>query len=202
MAGHIVLRTADAQVLPMRFGDFSATLDRYVAQMHKQADAARKAATAQHKLLDADAYKLAADPLHPVGPPERLSDVPKIDFAPLDTAAKRLKESAQAYEKAYNVRAASGLNLPASQLAKVNQLMGTLEQKLLDAQGLPGRPWYRNMIQAPGELTGYAPKVLPAVHEALDARDWKRADQYAAVTAKVLDNYRAQLDALTALLKR
>jgi N-acetylated-alpha-linked acidic dipeptidase len=50
-------------------------------------------------------------------------------------------------------------------------------------------------------LTGYAPKTIPAVHEALDARDWSRADRYAAVTAKVLDNYRAQLDKLTTLLK-
>jgi N-acetylated-alpha-linked acidic dipeptidase len=201
VAGHIVMRTADAKVLPMRFGDFSSTLDRYVDQMHKQADEARKAAEAQHKLLDAGAYKLAADPKHPVAPPERLSDVPKIDFAPLDAAAKKLKESAQAYEKAYNARAEKGLDIPTAQLRQINQLMGSLEQRLLDSEGLPGRPWYRNMIQAPGELTGYAPKVIPAVHEALDARDWDRADKYAAVTARVLDNYRAQLDKLTALLK-
>lgn len=202
VAGHVVLRAADAKVLPMRFGDFSATLDRYVAQLHKEADSERKAAIAQHALLDAHAYGLAADPLHPVAPPERLSDVPRIDLAPLDTAASKLKESAQAYEKAYGARADAGLELAPDQLAKVNRLMGTLEQKLLDAQGLPGRPWYRNMIQAPGELTGYAPKTLPAVHEALDARDWQRADKYAAVTAQVLDGYRAQLDQLTALLKR
>ncbi|HET9819482.1 MAG TPA: transferrin receptor-like dimerization domain-containing protein [Rhodanobacteraceae bacterium] len=201
VAGHIVMRTADAKVLPMRFGDFSSTLDRYVDQMHKQVDKARKAAEAQHKLLDAGAYKLASDPKHPVAPPERLSDVPKIDFAPLDTAAKKLKESAQAYENAYNTRAEKGLDIPAEQLRQVNQLMGSLEQRLLDSEGLPGRPWYRNMIQAPGELTGYAPKVIPAVHEALDARDWDRADKYAAVTARVLDNYRAQLDKLTALLQ-
>ncbi|HEX5960654.1 MAG TPA: transferrin receptor-like dimerization domain-containing protein [Rhodanobacteraceae bacterium] len=201
VAGHIVMRSADAEVLPMRFSDFSSTLDRYIGQLHKQADEARKAADAQHKLLDAGAYKLASDPLHPVAPPERLSDVPKIDFTPLDTAAKKLKESAQAYEKAYGVRAENGLDIPAGQLVQVNRLMGTLEQRLLDEQGLPGRPWYRNMIQAPGELTGYAPKTIPAVHEALDARDWSRADQYAAVTARVLDNYRAQLDQLTALLK-
>ncbi|TAN07461.1 MAG: M28 family peptidase [Rhodanobacteraceae bacterium] len=202
VAGHIVLRTADAEVLPMRFGDFGTTLDRYVKQMHKEADNERKAAEAQHKLLAAGDYKLASDPLHPLAPPARLSNVPKVDFAPLDTAAKKLKESAQAYEKAYSVRAAKGLDIPASQLAEVNQLMGTLEQRLLDQQGLPGRPWYKNMIQAPGELTGYAPKTLPAVHEALDARDWARADKYAAVTATVLDNYRAQLDKLTALLQR
>jgi len=201
VAGRIVMRTADSEVLPMRFGDFSTTVDRYIDQLHKQADDARKAAEKQHKLLAAGDYKLAADPDHPVAPPERLSDVPKIDFAPLDAAAKKLKESAQAYEKAYSVRAGKGLDISASQLAQVNQLMGTMEQQLLDAQGLPGRPWYKNMIQAPGELTGYAPKTIPAVHEALDARDWGRADKYAAVTAKVLDNYRAQLDKLTALLK-
>ncbi len=201
VAGHIVLRTADAEVLPMRFTDFSATLDRYVEALHHQADTARKAADAQHPLLAAHAYQLAADPQHPIAPPERLSAVPKIDLAPLDLAAKRLKESAQAYEKAYSARAAAGLDLPAPQLAKVNALMATLEQRLLDQQGLPGRPWYRNLIQAPGELTGYAPKTLPAVHEALDARDWARADAYAVVTAKVLDAYRAQLDQLTALLR-
>ena len=202
VAGHIVMRAADSDVLPMRFGDFSHTLDRYLKQLHKQADSERKAAEAQHALLDADAYKLASDPLHPVGPPERLSSVPKIDFQPLDVAAKKLKKSAQAYEKAYNARAAAGLDIPAAQLAKVNQLMGTMEQRLLDPRGLPGRPWYKNMIQAPGELTGYAPKTIPAVHEALDMRDWNRADQYAVVTAHVLDGYRAQLDRLTALLKQ
>ncbi|HEU0276217.1 MAG TPA: transferrin receptor-like dimerization domain-containing protein [Rhodanobacteraceae bacterium] len=202
VAGHIVLRTADAEVLPMRFGDFSATLDRYVRQLHDEVDAERKATVAQHRLLDAGAYRLAADPLHPVAPPERLSDVPAVDLAPLDAAAKRLKASAQAYENAYNARAAKGLDIPSAQLAKVNQLMGTLEQRLLDPQGLPGRPWYKNMIQAPGALTGYAPKTLPAVHEALDARDWTRVGKYAVVTAGVLDGYRAQLDQLTALLRR
>jgi N-acetylated-alpha-linked acidic dipeptidase len=202
VAGHIVMRTADSEVLPMRFGDFSSTLDRYVKQMHQEVDQERKAAGAQHKLLDAGAYKLAADPLHPVAPPERLSDVRTVDLAPLDTAAKKLKKSAQAYEKAYHTRAKTGLDIPAAQLAQINRLMGTMEQRLLDQQGLPGRPWYRNMIQAPGELTGYAPKTIPAVHEALDMRDWSRADKYAVITAHVLDGYRAQLDRLTALLEQ
>jgi N-acetylated-alpha-linked acidic dipeptidase len=202
VAGRIVMRAANAEVLPMRFSDFSATVDRYLDQLHKQADKQREEAEKQHKLLEAGDYKLAADPKHPVAAPERLSDVPKIDFAPLDVAAKELKASAQAYEKAYDALAENGLDIPADQLQQVNELMATLEQRLLDVQGLPGRPWYKNMIQAPGELTGYAPKVIPAVHEALDARDWNRADKYAGVTAKVLDSYRAQLDKLTALLKR
>ena len=200
VAGHIVLRTADAQVLPLRFTDFSATLSRYVAQLHTEVASERKAAQRQHELLAADAYRLAADPTRPVAPPARLSDVPSIDLTPLDRAAARLRQSAQAYEAAYETRAAAGLSLPPARLRAINALLATMEQRLLDDTGLPGRPWYKNMMQAPGELTGYAPKTLPAVREALEARNWTGANQYAIATAKVLDGYRAQLDRLTALL--
>jgi N-acetylated-alpha-linked acidic dipeptidase len=38
------------------------------------------------------------------------------------------------------------------------------------------------------------------VREAIEGRRWNEADRYAAITARVLDGYRAQLDRLTALL--
>src|SRR6185312_419339 len=200
VAGHIVLRTADAEVLPMRFADFSATLDRYVKELHEELAEESKATQQQHKLLDANAYQLAADPTRPVAPPERLSDVPNIDLGPLDQAASRLRQSAAAYETAYEARASAGLAIPASQLREINTLMTTMERRLLDEAGLPGRAWYKNMMQAPGALTGYATKTIPAVREALETRNWSRADEYIGVTAKVLDGYRAQLDRLTSLL--
>ena len=202
VAGHIAMRTADAQVLPMRFTDFSATLDRYVQELHKLVADERKAAAEQHKLLDGDDYRLTADPTRPVAPPERLSDVPNIDLAPLDEATQQLQQSAQAYETAYEARAAAGLTIPASRLREINQLMANMEQHLLDDAGLPGRPWYKNMMQAPGNLTGYGAKTIPAVRESLEARDWSLANQYSPITAKVLDGYRAQLDRITALLSR
>lgn len=200
VAGHIVMRTADAQIVPMRFADFSATLDRYVKQLHAAVDDERKAAEQQHKLFDADAFRLAADPTRPVAPPERLSDTPNVNLAPLDQAAERLRQSARAYEAAYDARVAAGWSIPAGQLREINALMGTMEQRLLDEAGLPGRPWYKNLMQAPGQLTGYAPKTIPAVREALEARNWSGAEQYAVTTAKALDDYRAQLDRITALL--
>ena len=200
VAGHITMRTADASVLPMRFADFSATLDRYVAELHRELDGERKATARQHELLAADAYRLAADPARPVAPPERLSDVPNIDLTPLDQAAKRLQQSAKAYEAAYDARASAGLSIPAGRLREINALLATMEQRLLAAAGLPGRPWYRNMMQAPGALTGYAPKTIPAVREALESRNWGGAGEYAVATAKVLDAYTAQLDRLTALM--
>lgn len=201
VAGRMVMRMADADLLPMRFGDFSATLDHYVAQLHTVADEERKKAEEQHKLLDAHDYELVSDPTRPVAPPERLSDVPKIDFAPLDAAAKNLKASAEAFQSAYAARAADGFAMPARQSARINELMGRMEQTLTDPDGLPGREWFKHMIYAPGLLTGYGVKTVPGVREALEARNWQQADQYAAVTAKVLDGYRAELDVITALLK-
>ena len=202
VAGRIVLRTADADLLPMRFGDFSDTLDRYVAQLHKLVDKERKDAADQHKLLDLHAYALVSDPTRPVGPPERLSDVPAIDFAPLDQSAQALKQSAQAFQTAYAARAQGGFKLSIDQSREINALMGRMEQSLTDAGGLPGRDWFRHMIYAPGMLTGYGVKTVPGVREAIEGRRWSEADRYAAITAKVLDGYRAQLDKLTVMLKQ
>jgi len=202
VAGHIVLRTADANVLPLRFGDFSDTLDRYVGELHKLVDDTRKGTQEQHQLLDQHAFALVIDPTRPVAPPERDSDVPAIDLAPLDKAAKQLKQSAQAYKVAYNTRAAAGFHMPAAQQLRLNELMGRMEQALSDPDGLPGRPWFKHMIYAPGMLTGYGVKTVPGVREAIEARRWTEANQYAAVTAKVLDRYRTQLDQLTAVLKK
>jgi len=42
---------------------------------------------------------------------------------------------------------------------------------------LPGRPWFKHVIYAPGEYTGYAAVVIPGVNEAIDAKDLPRAQQ-------------------------
>jgi N-acetylated-alpha-linked acidic dipeptidase len=202
VAGHIVLRTADANVLPMRFSDFSETMGRYVDQLHKLVDDTREATDKQHRLLDQHAYALVSDPTRPLAPPARDSDMQEIKLAPLDDAAKRLKQSAQAYEAAYNERAAAGFHFSASQQQQLNALMAQMEQSLADRSGLPGRPWFQHMIYAPGMLTGYDVKTVPGVREALEARRWDEANRFAQVTAKTLNGYSDQLDRLTTLLKK
>ncbi|HXE78622.1 MAG TPA: transferrin receptor-like dimerization domain-containing protein [Rhodanobacter sp.] len=200
VGGHIMLRMADAQVLPLRFGDFSATLDDYVADLHRLVDHTRTATTRQHRLLDARAYVLDSDPTRPVAAPARDTDVPAVDLEPLDQAASQLKQSVQAYQAAYAKFAAAGVRLPTAQQRRLNQLMGSMEQALTDPAGLPGRPWFKHMIYAPGMLTGYGVKTMPGVREAIEGKRWSEADHYAVVTARVLDRYRAQLDELTKLL--
>ena len=60
------------------------------------------------------------------------------------------------------------------------------ETALLSEAGLPNRPWFRHVIYAPGELTGYAAVVIPGVNEALDAKDRKLAAQQLAVLTAAL----------------
>jgi N-acetylated-alpha-linked acidic dipeptidase len=80
--------------------------------------------------------------------------------------------------------------------------MARMEQALTDPNGLPTRPWFKHMIYAPGMLTGYGVKTIPGVREALEARRWEEANQYAVITARVIDGYRNHLDQLTAMLDK
>jgi N-acetylated-alpha-linked acidic dipeptidase len=202
VAGHIVMRIADAKVLPMRFTDFGNILGQYVEQLHKKLQDQRDAFAQQQKLFTAHAYRLSTDPVHPLAPPASLPDVPEIDLAPLDQAAKQLQRSAQACAQAYRTRVAQGLAIAPSQLRRINDLIGTMHQRLLSINGLPTRPWYRNELVAPGIFTGYGVKVFPAIEQALQARQWNAATRNVSVVAHTLDGYRKQLDELTASLKQ
>jgi N-acetylated-alpha-linked acidic dipeptidase len=72
-------------------------------------------------------------------------------------------------------------------LTALNDCLRAVEGDLLSPDGLPGRPWFRHTIFAPGEYTGYAAVVIPGVNEAIDARDSGRAQaQIANVTAALV----------------
>ncbi|NKF23117.1 transferrin receptor-like dimerization domain-containing protein [Solimonas marina] len=197
VAGHVMLRVADADVVPMHFTEFADTIGRYVTELHELADHKREHSVALDELLKNGDFKLAADPTKTLLPPLAEDTVPYLDLAPLDNAVVALKASAKAYDDAA-VKAA----LPAPQARKqLNALLLGMEQTLIAKQGLPGRPWYQHMIYAPGMYTGYGVKTLPGVREAIEEAQWDDAQRYAVVDADVLKAYAHQLDQATALLK-
>jgi N-acetylated-alpha-linked acidic dipeptidase len=200
--GHVMLRVADADVLPMRFGDFADTVAQYADEVHKLADNLRERTDQQHRLLDENVFQLAADPTETYLPPERESSVPFLNFAPLDNALSKLKESAAACDEACARAIRQNPKANDAQLTRVNGLLQRLEQSLLHPEGLPGREWYRHMIYAPGLHTGYGVKTLPGVREAIEQRRWPEADQYMTIIAGVLDTYSGRLDEATAALKQ
>ena len=78
--------------------------------------------------------------------------------------------------------------------------MQGVEQTLISEQGLPGRPWYRHLIYAPGLLTGYGSKTLPGVREAIESRRWEEAQAFVGRTADALNAAAARIDQARAAL--
>jgi N-acetylated-alpha-linked acidic dipeptidase len=198
--GHIILRVADADILPLQFGGFADAVGSYVGELHDLTDQKRKSAEELGKLLDQNAFVLAADPTRPVLPPERDIDVPYLDLTPLDNIAVRLKKSAKAYDSLYAKLGAGTATLTPEKSRELDALLGGMEGTLLSAHGLPGRDWYKHLIYAPGLYTGYGVKTLPAVREAIEQNHWDEANQYAGVTAAALTAYCDRLDQATAVL--
>lgn len=83
---------------------------------------------------------------------------------------------------------------PASDRARVNRALLDTERAFLLPEGLPNRPWYRHAIYAPGEYTGYAAVVLPAINEAVDRGDLALATRQISATAATLDRASQALD--------
>ena len=69
-----------------------------------------------------------------------------------------------------------------------------LERALSRNEGLPGRPWYRHHVYAPGFYTGYGVKTLPGVREAIEQRKWAEANAQVVILAGVLNRYAEMLD--------
>jgi N-acetylated-alpha-linked acidic dipeptidase len=109
-------------------------------------------------------------------------------LARLDTAAR-----------AYNDALSRGW--VSSDPRKLNESLEAAERSLLLAGGLPGRPWYKHPVYAPGVYTGYDAKTLPGVREAVEARAWEEANQQARRLAQSLRALASQVEQATRLLK-
>jgi N-acetylated-alpha-linked acidic dipeptidase len=189
--GRLVLRLADTPAPPQREAGFADDVGMYLGQVKKLADTERQEAAARAALLADHAFQLAADPTKPGRPPPALSEVPYLEWAPLENAVTRLRQSAKAYDAAV---APPPADLRPDRLAKWQSIMLTIDQTLAAETGLPGRPWYKNLVYAPGRLTGYGAKTLPGVREAIEERRWDEANRYVRLTADALDAYSARLD--------
>ena len=164
-SGRLVLRAADSDLPLQQVGNFYDAMSRYFGEIKKLANEKREKTDIQAKLLADGSFQLAADPTKTSGPPTALKPVPKFEFAPLENALDRLKKSAHAYDDALRRNAAT-LNPQAR--ARLQGLMQSIDQTLAPDGGLPGRPWFKNLVYAPGRFTGYGAKTLPGVREAIE----------------------------------
>ncbi len=159
--GRLVLRMADAQLLPQQGGSLAQRIDAYVRQLHALLEARRRHAAEVERLLRLRVFELASDPQRPLLPPPAEGPVPNVNLMPLDDAVMRLTQVARAFDAAYAAQLAAPGGISNDRARRINALLRGLDQAMTDPRGLPGRSWYTNLIVAPALSNGYAGKTLP-----------------------------------------
>jgi N-acetylated-alpha-linked acidic dipeptidase len=201
--GTAVMRLADAELLPFSFSNLADTVHLYLDQLQKLLREEREEARERNLELEEGVFTATVDPREPTVPPPAETLPPHLNFAPLENAADALARSAERYDTAVSrARANDGADLSGGGISAVNEALLRVGRALLDPAGLPGRPWFRNVLYAPGMYTGYGVKTVPMVREAIEQRKWREADEGIARTAKTLEGVAAAVDRATEALEK
>jgi N-acetylated-alpha-linked acidic dipeptidase len=197
--GTMVLRFADADVLPYDFSDFADTIHKYNDELKKLLKDKQEQIHDRNQDIDDGVYNAVSDPRRPTVAPPKEEVPPFINFAPLDNAQAALDRSAQRYSKA--VKAFKGGNAPQS-LQELNAKLVQTERKLTNEGGLPRRPWFKHLIYAPGFYTGYGAKSLPGVREGIEEKRYAEAEKEITRVAQALQDYAAAIDSAAGDLEK
>ncbi len=167
--GILAMRIAGADVLPFTYGSYARALRNELDDLRR--DVARKRRTAGEV---ADDGLLAADFSAVLGALDRL-----------ETAGERFDRAAGEVVESGDAGAAQALNtavLP-------------VERGLLSSDGLPDRPWFRNLVFAPGLTTGYGPWPFPELRQAFEDDNRELFDRGADRVVEALSEMARRLDA-------
>jgi N-acetylated-alpha-linked acidic dipeptidase len=196
VAGRTTLRLANAEVLPFEFQHFTHTVSGYVDEVIKLAEALREETEKQNQLIKEGVFELAANPQETYIIPQPRESVPYFNFAPLQNALDELKKQASAFEEAAKTMVNNAQNS-----RELNQLLKDMERALTREEGLPGRPWFKHHIYAPGFYTGYGVKTLPGVREAIEQRDFEKVNEQIDRVGEVLLLYSEKIEKAVSIMK-
>jgi len=129
------------------------------------------------------------------------NDKKPVDLADVRKEVSHLEQTAKTFDADYSRAASKIASAPAAKLDQMNQLLFHSERDLTLDPGLPGRPWFRHRIYAPGMYTGYAVKTLPGIREAVEAGRMDEAQTQARQLTDVLRTLDTHLEQADAILK-
>jgi N-acetylated-alpha-linked acidic dipeptidase len=200
-AGRLMLRLADAEILPFKFSNSDETIENYISELITLTDDMREETKLFNEEINKKYFLYASDPQKTYIVPALKTDVPYIDFSPLQNAAVKLNEAASEYDAFIKELSETDVVLNEQKVKELNEILMHSERALTLADGLPGRPWYIHQIYAPGFYTGYGVKTLPAVREALEQRDWEEAAKQIKIVAGVIENYASRINDASGIIK-
>ena len=191
IAGRIVLRLANAEVLPFEFGAWYTTVQGYLLEINDLLNMMRVEVEQHNAFIDKKVFSLTADPKKPFNQPTKKTIIPYVDFSPLHNALASLKVTVDALGEK------SLISLTSKDV--LNDKLIHAEEVLTFASGLPRRSWYRHQIYAPGFYTGYGVKTLPGVREAIEQENWEECRSQVTILATTLQNFDAHLQSILVL---
>jgi N-acetylated-alpha-linked acidic dipeptidase len=196
----MVLRFADADLLPYDFSDFADTIHKYNDELKTLLKNKQEQVHDRNQDLDDGVYSAASDPRRPTVAPPKEEIPPFLNFAPLDNAQNAVDKSAQRYSKA--AKAFADAKTAPQTLQALNAKLLQAERKLTNPDGLPRRPWFKHLIYAPGFYTGYGAKTLPGVREGIEEKRYQEAEKEIVKVAKALQDYADAIDSAAADLEK
>jgi N-acetylated-alpha-linked acidic dipeptidase len=198
--GTAVLRMADSDLLPFHFSELFLTIRGYLNDLERFAENQMNQIRERNGEIRAGLFDATADPQKPFVASVAEPLPPHINFAPLENALELLNRSAEHYQQVLTRAEQSGV-LGRAALASVNRELLRSERALTDPNGLPGRPWFKHQLYAPGLYTGYEVKTVPAVREAMEQKQWGVAEESIKSVSKVLENEAAAIERAAASLE-
>lgn len=152
MTSTIVARLACSPLIPLDPVRPASDVRAYLAAISKDG----LAAGLMHAKDKADAH--AGDP------------AVAIELAAIEGAAVQFEGLARRIQARMLDGVESG-RLTGDRLARVNALILQLDRDWFIKDGLPGRPWFRSLLAATDEDSGYSSWMLPALRRAVERRD-------------------------------
>jgi N-acetylated-alpha-linked acidic dipeptidase len=195
--GSLVIRFADADVLPFQFTNLADTVQTYVTELQSLLRDTQAEIRETNRQIEEGIFTTLADARRPFRHPVVESVPPSLNFAPLENAATALTQAADRYRKSLEE---SRSRLTPEVIRTVNKGLIQSERQLTDAAGLPRRSWYRHLLYAPGYYTGYAVKTMPGVREAIEEKNYTEAEREILRVADALSRTTALINDLTGAL--
>ena len=165
----IAMRAAGSDVVPLRFAPYADALKEYVDDLRRTV--ARKGRSAEGDGKPAPAFE----------------GLPR-----LVAAIRHFEQQAEATDAAAAALAGREGATPAD-FARANDALTRVERAFLLSNGLPGRPWFKHSVYAPGLTTGYASWPLPGVRQGILDSDREMLAAQAALLAERVDAATAAL---------
>jgi N-acetylated-alpha-linked acidic dipeptidase len=176
--GLMAMRLASADVVPLRFGSYATALQEDLDALRR--DAVRRTRSAGQ---GSGGGERALAPITP-------------DFSEVVAALGELRAAGEAADRAADAALRGG---DRATIGRISDALMLVERAFLDPAGLPGRPWFRHMLIAPGLTTGYAPWPFPALQQAIEERN---AAMFATESKRVVSALRSGADRLRAVAGR